>query len=85
MHSCLWIGPPLDSNFCMQKQEGGAGCLVPALLPKDGHASTDVAADAWAAPYRSVSSVLPPSFGDPGLAFEAFAPTFRNEAVLEAG
>lgn len=33
MHSCLLIGPPLDSNFCLQKREGGKGkgCLVPAL------------------------------------------------------
>lgn len=54
MHSCLLIGPPLDSNFCLQKLEGGKGkgWLVPALLLKDGHASTDVAAVVWVTPHR---------------------------------
>lgn len=54
MHSHLLIGSPLDSNCCVQKQEGGRGCLVPALLPTDGRASTDVAAAGWATPQRSL-------------------------------
>lgn len=93
MHSCLLIGPPLDSNFCLQKPEGGKGkgCLVPGLrqlcsprmdMPPQmsQHLVGPLLTDVSSALFLGTLAQLLKSF----IFLSFFFPTSRNVAVLEA-